>query len=169
MKKLILPYASYNLWANGVLIDTIKGLTEEQYRQEVPSSFPGLFATLQHMWDAESIWWQRIKLMEQVRRPSEDFSGTFTDMTDSLMQQSKQWHEWVLNAQEHMLNHEFIYYNSRKEKFKQPVYQVLLHLFNHSTYHRGQLVTMLRQLEVTRIPPTDFIVWSRKSQAQTVR
>jgi uncharacterized damage-inducible protein DinB len=39
---------------------------------------------------------------------------------------------------------------------------MLLHLFNHNTYHRGQLVTMLRQLGMDKIPATDFIVWSRK-------
>ncbi|MBD0288544.1 MAG: DNA polymerase, partial [Flavisolibacter sp.] len=43
-------------------------------------------------------------------------------------------------------------------------YQMLLHLFNHGTYHRGQLVNMLRQLEVSPIPQTDFIVWSRRKK-----
>jgi uncharacterized damage-inducible protein DinB len=42
------------------------------------------------------------------------------------------------------------------------VYQILLHLANHNTYHRGQLVNMLRQLGVEKIPQTDFVVWSRK-------
>jgi uncharacterized damage-inducible protein DinB len=39
---------------------------------------------------------------------------------------------------------------------------MLLHLFNHGTYHRGQLVNQLRQLGIAKIPPTDFIIWSRK-------
>jgi uncharacterized damage-inducible protein DinB len=39
---------------------------------------------------------------------------------------------------------------------------MLLHVFNHGTYHRGQLVTMLRQLGIENIPATDFIVWSRE-------
>jgi uncharacterized damage-inducible protein DinB len=32
--------------------------------------------------------------------------------------------------------------------FQQPIYQMLLHVFNHGTYHRGQLINMLRQLGV---------------------
>ncbi|MGZ3851281.1 MAG: DinB family protein [Flavisolibacter sp.] len=39
---------------------------------------------------------------------------------------------------------------------------MLLHAFNHGTYHRGQLVNMLRQLGVDKIPGTDFIAWSRR-------
>lgn len=114
------------------------------------------------MWDAESIWWQRLKLQEKIDRPSDTFSGNMQTLSQQLQQQNKLWQEWVSGANEHALQHEFIYYNSRKERFKQPVYQMLLHLFNHGTYHRGQIVTMLRQLGIEKIPPTDFIVWSRK-------
>ena len=116
------------------------------------------------MLDAESIWWQRMKLLEQIVRPSDGFQGSCADISKALMQQSKQWQQWVLNAQPHMLDHEFIYQNNKREKFKQPVFQVLTHIFNHGTYHRGQLVTMLRQLEVSNIPSTDFIIWSRKGK-----
>lgn len=162
MKILLTQMASYHLWANQLMTDRILALPEEVCTQQVPSSFPTLAATLQHLWDAESIWWQRMKLLEQIVVPSQGFSGATADIVKGLLQQSKQWQEWVHNAQEHMFEHEFIYYNSRKEKFKQGVYQVLMHLFNHGTYHRGQLVTMMRELAVNNIPQTDFIVWSRK-------
>lgn len=162
MKILLTQYSTYHQWANQLIIDTIEKLPASLQEQEVESSFKSLKATLLHMWDAEVIWWQRMKLLEIITPPSTEFSGSCTDIAKGLMQQSKQWHDWILNASEHMFEHEFIYFNSKREKFKQAVYQMLLHLFNHGTYHRGQIVTMLRQLEVDNIPPTDFIVWSRK-------
>jgi uncharacterized damage-inducible protein DinB len=64
-----------------------------------------------------------------------------------------------------MLDHVFQYYNSKREYFKQPIFQMLLHVFNHGTYHRGQLVNMLRQLAVEKIPQTDFIVFSRTKKS----
>jgi len=39
---------------------------------------------------------------------------------------------------------------------------MLTHVFNHGTYHRGQLITMARQLGVEKLQQTDFIIWSRK-------
>jgi uncharacterized damage-inducible protein DinB len=162
MKVLLTQYSAYHQWANQLIIDTIEKLPESLQEQHMVSSFPSLKATILHMWDAESIWWQRMKLLEIINRPSENFAGSFTDASKSLMQQSRQWHDWIVNAVEHMLEHEFIYYNTKREKFKQAVYQMLLHMFNHATYHRGQMVTLLRQMEVNSIPPTDFIVWSRK-------
>jgi len=162
MKILLTQLSAYHQWANQLLTDRILQLPDELVQQDVPSSFAGLYATLLHMWDAEAIWWQRMKLLEQITIPSHGFSGKTHELVKHLMQQSRQWHEWIANAHEHMFDHQFIYQNSKRESFKQPVYQMLLHLFNHGTYHRGQLVTIMRQLEVDGIPQTDFIVWSRK-------
>ena len=162
MKELLKQLAAYNIWANQKLIDLILALSEEKQIQEIPSSFKSLQSTLLHMWDAESIWWQRLKLNERLIIPSENFKGSTNDVINGLLNQSRQWFEWVNNANDVSIDHVFQYYNSKKEHFKSPVYQVILHVFNHGTYHRGQLVNMLRQLGVGKIPATDFIVWGRK-------
>ena len=162
MKELLKQLAIYNIWANQKLIDLILTLPQEKQMQEIPSSFPSLYLTLLHMWDAESMWWQRMKLQERIIRPSENFKGTIEDVCNNLIQQERQWEGWISNASELSIDHVFAYTNSKREHFKQPIYQMLLHVFNHGTYHRGQLVNMLRQLGVEKIPPTDFIVWGRK-------
>jgi len=162
MKILLTQLSAYHQWANQLLTDRIMELPAELHVQEVASSFGGVYKTLLHMWDAEAIWWQRMKLLEQINIPSQNFSADTAELVKQLMSQSRQWHDWITQANEHVFDHEFIYQNTKREKFKQPVYQVLLHLFNHGTYHRGQLVNILRQLEVSNIPQTDFIVWSRK-------
>ncbi|HET7896225.1 MAG TPA: DinB family protein [Flavisolibacter sp.] len=162
MKEIILQYATFNGWANNLLLNAVQALTPEQQHAELKSSFPSVYKTLLHMQDASSIWWQRLKLQEKIDRPSDSFAGDLQALSQLIQQQDRLWLDWVSNANEHALQHEFIYYNTHKERFKQPVYQMLLHLFNHGTYHRGQLVTMMRELGIEKIPPTDFIVWTRK-------
>jgi uncharacterized damage-inducible protein DinB len=162
MREIFIQYASYTAWANSLVLNVIENLSEDRQHAEVKSSFPSLYKTVLHLLDAESIWWQRLKLQERIDRPGDSFTGSFAELSQRLQQQNKLWLEWVQTTNEMGLQHEFIYYNSKKERFKQPVYQMLLHLFNHGTYHRGQLVTMLRQLGVEKIPATDFIVWSRR-------
>ena len=161
MKELLIQFASYNTWANQKLIECIQSLPEEALVKELPSSFSSLQATLLHMWDAESIWWQRVKLAERVNFPSENSSADIRDVVNGLMNQSRQWEEWVNAASELSLDHVFQYQNTRREMFKQPVYQIIHHVFNHGTYHRGQLVNMLRQLGIEKIPSTDFTVFIR--------
>jgi len=162
MKEILTQLAAYNIWANQLLLDAIYLLPEEKYKQEIPSSFNSLFKTVLHMLDAESIWWQRMKLQERIIRPSEHITSDMKDAGNALLNQNRQWAEWISSANEHQLHHVFQYQNTKKEQFKQPIYQMLLHALNHGTYHRGQLVNMLRQLGVEKIPGTDFIAWSRR-------
>jgi uncharacterized damage-inducible protein DinB len=162
MKDLLVKFAAYNSWANQKLFEAILALSEEKQKQELPSSFSSIYKTALHMWDAESIRWQRMKLHERLGIPSENFNGSMKDIINGLQQQNQLWHQWVSSATEPMLDHVFQYYTSKKELFKQPICDMILHVFNHGTYHRGQLVNMLRQLGVEKIPQTDFIVWSRK-------
>lgn len=162
MKEIFQQLAAYNTWANQLLLATINTLPEQVQEKETPSSFPSLLKTVLHMWDSESMWWQRLKLQEHVVRPSSVFKDNFAEAAVELQAQNKQWQDWITAAQEHQLQHVFHYQNTKREQFKQPVYQMLFHLFNHGSYHRGQLVTMLRQLGIEKIPTTDFIVWSRK-------
>ena len=162
MKKLLLQYAAYNVWANQRMVECISNLSDDQINREIISSYKSIYATLLHLLDAESIWWQRIKLQEQIDVPSVNFNGSVLELGNNLMKQSKQWKEWVDLATEAALEHEFIYRNSKKEQFKQPMNEVLIHLFNHQSYHRGQLITMFRQVGLETIPNSDFISFSRK-------
>nr|WP_242692179.1 DinB family protein [Aridibaculum aurantiacum] len=145
------------------MVDVILSLPPELQVQEVFSSFNSLHLTLSHMWYAESIWWQRLKLVENPQKIAVDVLEVEATC-NGLLKQSRQWEEWVNKSTEAALAHEFVYRNSKKEQFKQPVSQVLLHMFNHATYHRGQLVTMLRNLGVEKIPSTDFIEFSRRKK-----
>lgn len=161
MKELLQQYAAYNLWANKLLVDTINKLSDEEKIKEVTSSFPSLYKTVQHMWLAEEVWWQRLKLVENIVLQSETFDGSFDELVTNHTKKSKEYLDWILGATENQLLHVFAYLR-KKEQFKMPVYQMLQHVFNHATYHRGQLVTILRQLGVETIPSTDFSTFCMK-------
>jgi uncharacterized damage-inducible protein DinB len=160
MKELLQQYAAYNIWATKLLTDRISKLTEEEINKEIISSFPSLYKTVQHMWLAEEVWWKRLKLTENIVLESAAFTGTFNEMVDTLAKQSLQFKDWIDGATENQLAHVFAFVRN-KEQHKMPVYQMLHHVFNHASYHRGQLVTMLNQLGADKIPGTDFSTFSK--------
>ena len=162
MKELLKQLAAYNIWAHQKIMDVILSLPEEKQLAHVPSSFESLYQTILHIWDAESVWWQRMKLHERFVKPSDNFKGTTRDVVNGLISQSKLWESWVSNVPDHSLDHVFEYRNNKKEQVKMPIFQMLTHVFNHGTYHRGQLINMLRQLGVDKLPQTDFSAWARK-------
>ncbi|MEO6218985.1 MAG: DinB family protein [Ginsengibacter sp.] len=169
MKQLLQQYSAYNLWANKIITEKINPLPAAILHNEMKSSFGTIHKTVIHLMDVESIWWQRFKLQEHVEWPGKIFEDDFENLSKELLALSKQWNDWVSETNELQLAHVFGYYNSKKEFFKQPVYEMLLHLFNHQTFHRGQLITMMRQNGIEKLPATDFIVFSRNKPASLLK
>ena len=159
MKELMKQQAAFNRWANQQITETIGALPEGVCLQETASSFNSLQKTLIHIWDAESGWWQRLRLQERIELPGKTFSGTFQEASAGLLSQSKLWEEWVKQASANALDHVIQFHTNKRELVKIKTSQLLLHVFNHSTYHRGQLITMLHQLGYPKVPSTDFFLW----------
>ena len=155
MKELLRQLARYHYWANQLLTERLLQLDAAQQSQEIPSSFPSLQKSILHMWDSESVWWQRLKGADNVLLPSLTFNPGFKESVIGLLQQNQLWMEWANASGKEDFKMLLAYTNSRGE-------HLALHVFNHGTYHRGQLVTMLRHLGVENIPGTDFILWTRK-------
>lgn len=175
MKKLVEQYAAYNVWANQQLISCIMQANEPVWYKETPSSFNSIYKTIMHVWGAEAAWLARLRKHEMFEllnmptlqaRQKQGFNRLETDCKETAagwLETSRQWETLIGSKQltDEIIAQDFQYKNSRGDEFVQPLYEVLSHVFNHSTYHRGQLVTMLRGLGVDAIPATDFIVYSR--------
>jgi uncharacterized damage-inducible protein DinB len=125
MKEVLIQYASYNVWANAKLGDVVVSLNEEQQEQPVISSFPSIKLTLLHMWDAGNIWWQRMKLVENIIWPSTLSEYSTREIVGNLLQQDRQWLEWITDATPAAIDHVFSYQNTKREQFKQPVFKCL--------------------------------------------
>jgi uncharacterized damage-inducible protein DinB len=162
MKALLQQFSSYNIWANKLLFGVVSKLSDAQINETIQSSFPSIKLTVKHMWAAEEIWWQRIKLIENVVVESEKFEGDFNQIIIEFGKQSLLWKDWIDNLDEKRLKHVFQYVR-KKQSHKMITANMLLHLFNHATLHRGQIITMLRQMGVTKIPSTDFSTYVQKA------
>jgi uncharacterized damage-inducible protein DinB len=162
MKDILTTYAAYNTWANSRIHEVILKLPLTDVQKEMPSSFTTIQATLLHMYQAENIWWQRLLLAEKITPLQESLNQDIKALCNEMHTHSVKFHQWIGGKKEMYFSHVVQYQNLRKEYFKQPVFEILMHVFNHHTYHRGQLVNMFRQTGVDAIPSTDFIEWSRK-------
>ena len=104
MKEILEQYASYNVWGNQTLLKPVLAMDEVLQQQIIASSFNSLQTTFLHIWDAESAWWQRIKLQEQIIVPSVALQPTMQDIANGLLDQSKQWEVWVKQSKENIMN-----------------------------------------------------------------
>jgi uncharacterized damage-inducible protein DinB len=129
--------------------------------KEITSSFPSLRKTVYHIWDAEYIWIKRLKGESLSDWPSKYFSGNFSEAIDKILSNDGAFLDYVEQLSETQLAELYTYKNVEGKTFTNPGWEMILHCMNHSTYHRGQVVTLLRQLGVKDIPSTDFIAFCR--------
>lgn len=156
MKELLVQYASYNVWANARMIDAMLSLDPSAVDKEIISSFTSLRKTVYHMWGAEDIWMQRLQRVEDPAWVAGSFDGSFEEACRQWRQMSIRFLHYVSSTDESGLQVLLHFKDMKGNPHTRRIWEVLTHVSNHATYHRGQLVTMLRQVGATGIPGTDF-------------
>jgi uncharacterized damage-inducible protein DinB len=157
--ELLQNYARFNQWAHKRMLDLINTLPMEQQHKIIPSSFDSLYKTVFHVWGAESLWLGRLNLAP-ITITGDPFNESMEKLSEALEAIDQLWVEWVESRSDEQLVQKLNYHNKAGVPFTQSYDLLLHHIFNHSTYHNGQLVTMLRALGVQNIPATDFVAWT---------
>jgi uncharacterized damage-inducible protein DinB len=163
MKQLLSESARYNAWANERLIHLFRTADEALINQSVVSSFPSIRATLLHIWDAESLWLERLNGNSPTQFPSKNFNGTNEDVYSNVLTTSKALIEFIETRPAPFFRDRLTFKTiSPPRDYKETVTDMAHHCLNHSTFHRGQLVVMCRQLGIAPIPSTDYILYVRE-------
>ncbi len=157
----IQKHLAYNVWANERITSFITDAGLEIAEQETPSSFNTIRKTIYHIWDAEVIWFTRVKGEQITTWPSESFTGNFEEALKAFTENSKQLQAYVERKDRALLDTVIRYKNLKGVEYAQPVEEILFHVVNHGSYHRGQVVTMLRALGYTNLQTTDLISYLR--------
>ena len=160
-KTYLLELADYNIWANNKLTDWLSQISVEQFEQPLVGSFKNIHETTLHIVAAEQIWHQRL-----VNNVSEwlgiTFEGDRTMMLGIWKITSTDLKTYILDLPEEKLMDNFAFNTRDGTPYYMEQYKALAHVFNHSTFHRGQLITLLRQVGFTGVGSTDLINYYRK-------
>lgn len=166
MKERILHLLRYNEWANGQFISVLAALSDEEVNREIVSSFPSIRKTVIHMWSAEDIWLQRLQRVDKPVWNGLLFEGAFTQAMNNWKVASAALRDFVQALPDDSALLESIHVvNIKGEHHDDVIADVLEHVVNHSTFHRGQLVTMIRQVGITTLPSTDLISYTRAGKS----
>ena len=154
---------AYNQWANermsGYLLEAGDAIADETQH----SSFPTIRKTLYHVWDAQVIWYKRL-LGESVNTwPSHHFNGSLQEALAALDENSRAFVSFTENLPENGGERLVEYHALDGSAFHNTVEEIIMHVMNHGTYHRGQLITMLRNQGFTAVGSTDMIRYYRES------
>ena len=154
--SLVYDYVLANKWAIETIITWLRTKPADAIEQEIASSFPGIRGTLVHIWDTERFWLSVIKQQpapESFRRTG--FHGTLEEVFKGIQATSKELADFVTNLSEEELCGTVSFYTPWAEGSKTR-FEFIQHCVNHSSYHRGQLVTVGHHVGFHDAPMTDF-------------
>lgn len=161
MKELLLNYARFNLWANQRVCDFLAEVEEEKLNAEIVSSFTSLRKTVFHVYGAQALWLKRIGGESPSAFPSYE-SKSSSETMQGLLETSQQLIAYVESRSEEQLMEMLDYKNVAGESFTSCIRDIMQHVVNHATFHRGQIITMLRQVGYTKLFPTDYVAFCRE-------
>ncbi|HXB57115.1 MAG TPA: DinB family protein [Vicinamibacteria bacterium] len=151
----------YTTWANHRIVRSAATLSVDDFKRDLGSSHGGVRGTLAHMLGAEWLWLERFKGVSPPRMIDE---GEFPDVL-ALRERWRVVEEhrkaWFKSLREQAVREKVRYQNLKGRPFEAPLWQLVQHVANHSTYHRGQVTTLLRFLKA-RVVSTDLVFWDRE-------
>ncbi len=153
----------YHVWANKVLLERIKELPTNVLYEEVSSSYPNIAQTFSHIYVVDVMWLQVLKGIEMqealegsmalLERTNSYYAEEFIKSFEELASQYEEW----MNSQKDL--EQKINLNNPWSGARDTAYsEILFHVANHGTYHRGNITTMLRQHGVASTM-TDFALY----------
>lgn len=133
----------------------LQRLPETIFKENLKNIFSAISEALHHIYVIDQLWFQRISGVWCGN------SSPFTNVQDA----GERFEELHLAMREYMFlnleGSEVVYTNSHGIHYSNTLEELMLHLANHGTYHRGNIAAMLRQLGSEGIA-TDFIVFLRE-------
>ncbi|MGS2739768.1 DinB family protein [Sinomicrobium sp. M5D2P17] len=154
-------YVNYNLWANTKLVEWLRTKDEDLVKQHVPSSFPGIGPTLEHIRQTERYWLSVLK--KEPPKTFEEVKETLEDTFTGVLKQSSELASYIHTLVEENIE-EKILIESPWFRSDFPGFEYVMHCVNHSTYHRGQVITIGRNLGFTDAPMTDYNFYNVEKQ-----
>lgn len=151
----ILDLFVYTIWADRALLAALRGIAPEDLTRDLGSSFPSLLTTMAHILGAERVWLSRF-VGNPLHLPSLSQYADFAALEKAFEDFWPQLEAYMASLRPGDLARELTWTNTLGATRTLALSGLLLHVVNHSSYHRGQLVTMLRQLGYSA-PGTDLV------------
>jgi uncharacterized damage-inducible protein DinB len=157
-------FARYNDWASARVYDAVAALPPEEVVKQRPAAFFGsIIGTLNHLLVVDRIWMGRIEGNAPARIVLDEIvSDDLEELRELQMAEAARIRAHCDGLGARDLDREVRYSTSDGREFRDRLGQLLAHLFNHQTHHRGQLHALIREAGA-KPPPLDYLYYLRKA------
>ncbi len=163
MKSHFVRMARYNTWANTRLYGMARDLPDPSYRKNVGAFFGSMHGTLNHLLTTVRIWMRRFTgTGDQPKKLDAILFEDFASLATARVQEDDQIRRYVDGLTEDEIRAELNYATTRGVPQRNRLGDLLAHLFNHQTHHRGQAHAILTVLGIAEPKPLDLLAMLRE-------
>ena len=154
-----LLHLRYSAWASLKLVEAVRAVPDAEFEKPVGVSHSSMLGTLSHILWADWLWSTRV--IEPMEKPGETREALETVWPEL----HHKWISWAERASEAEINRVVEFKSILDGQMaRTPAWQIVLHVVNHATLHRGQAIGMLRQMGIAP-PHTDLMNYYRELSA----
>jgi uncharacterized damage-inducible protein DinB len=155
-------HLDYTAWASQRIVDAAAQLSEEELTRDFQTADHSVLGTLVHIFAGDRIWLSRVR-----GNPRSGFIGP-EDMHLPVLQNewavvNRQWIEHLAGLADDDAHAHIAYTDLKGNRWESPLWQIVLHVVNHGSHHRGQASGMIRAMG-HKPPPLDLIAYYRQKQ-----
>jgi len=154
-------HIDYTAWASRRLTDAAARLPTDDLTRDFKTADRSVLDTLAHIFAGDRVWLARL-----VGGPIPTFI-TDADRHLAVLQNDwpallGRWAEWANTLTDETVSDAITYHDLKGRQWTTPIWQIVLHVVNHATHHRGQVAGFLRSMGHTP-PPLDLIAYYRET------
>jgi uncharacterized damage-inducible protein DinB len=157
----------YHYWARDRVLDAASALTADQFTRNLGSSFGSVRDTLAHLYSAEWAWYSRWQGTSPTAALPADQFPDIASIRQPWTAHEARMRAFLESLGEPGITRVFEYKVLSGQSGSSVFSQMLQHLVNHASYHRGQVTTLLRQLGAAPAKSMDMIAFYRERGAKT--
>jgi uncharacterized damage-inducible protein DinB len=148
----------YMLWADRTMLGAVREVAPEHLTRDAGVSFGSLLGTMAHSLCAQKVWLARFLGQRLERPPSCDDYPDLASWIHGWEETASEIEAFLAGLTDEQLAATITFEMRDLGVRSCPLWQAVVHLINHSTYHRGQIASLLRQMGYA--PPwTDLGLW----------
>ena len=152
-------HLAYSAWASGLLLDAASLLTTDELTRDFNTADRNVVGTLAHIFAGDRAWLGRFEgTPRKTLLDPEDRQLATLQREWPILQD--RWKKWAESLTDEGALAPVAYVDFRGNPWEQPVWQIVLHVVNHGTHHRGQVSGFLRSMGHTP-PAVDLHIYHR--------
>jgi uncharacterized damage-inducible protein DinB len=151
-------HLAYTEWATARILAAARELSSAELARDFGTANKSVLGTLTHVFGADRVWLARLEGGAQEWPREYDLAGLESDWIALYAR----WRSWAAGRDETTLAERVDYRDLKGNPWVSPVWQIVLHVVNHGTHHRGQVAGFLRSMGKTP-PPLDLIAYYRQT------